>query len=114
MANSLTQIQLGQRIRQARERVGISQRDFAQAVSKDQKAISEYEIGKRRIAAVELADFAQVLGVPITYFFEGEFGVDELDQVLLNEFRALSTQEEKQEAITILRIFANATKRSSK
>lgn len=48
----VTQAELGQRIRQAREAIGLSQRDFSEAVSKDQTAISEYETGKRKVPAV--------------------------------------------------------------
>ena len=43
----------GARIRQAREMRGISQDELAALIHKDQRAISEYETGKRRLAAVE-------------------------------------------------------------
>lgn len=112
MSQNLTQSELGQRLRQARERIPLSQKDFAQAVGKDQKAIWEYENGSRRISAIELSGFARVLGVPISYFFDGDFIVDELDQVLLNEFHALPP-DDKQDVLAIIRILARATKRRS-
>lgn len=111
MLHTLTQAELGQRIRQARERIGMSQRDFAQAVNKDQKAISEYENGTRRVSAVELGGFANVLGIPITYFYEGEFTVDELDQMMLREFHALPTVEDKQTAIQTIRLISETINR---
>jgi len=63
----VNQIELGQRIRQARERISMSQEKFAEAIERDQKAISEYETGKRKIAAIEMPHIAAVLGVPISY-----------------------------------------------
>lgn len=107
----VTQAELGQRIQQARERVSMSQRDFAEAVGKDQKAIHEYETGKRRISAVELASFARVLGVPVSYFYEGEFKTDELDQMLLQEFHSLPTDEDKKAAIQSVQVLSDTIKR---
>lgn len=107
----VTQEELGQRIQQARERTGMSQRDFAEAVGKDQKAIYEYETGKRRISAVELASFARALGVPVSYFYEGDFKTDELDQVLLQEFHSLPTDEDKNAAIQSVRLLLDTIKR---
>lgn len=43
-----TQADIGNRIREARERLGISQRDLADAVGKDQGAIYEYGNGKQK------------------------------------------------------------------
>lgn len=107
----MKQTELGQRIRRARERVGMSQERFAEAIERDQKAISEYETGKRKIAAIELPHIASVLGVSISYFFEGEFQSDELDQVLLQEFHNLPTPEDKKAAIQAVRLISDTVKR---
>lgn len=109
----VNQAELGQRIRATRERVGMSQEQLADAVERDQKAISEYENGKRKLAATELAVFARVLGVPISYFYEGEYHIDELDQLLLQEFRSLPTTQDKQAAIQIVRIISTTIKRNT-
>ena len=60
---------LGERIREARERAGISQEDLAVAVGKDQRAISEYENGKRKLSVTDLPMFARTLRVPLLYFY---------------------------------------------
>lgn len=93
---------LGQRIKQARESMGMSQGEFARAVGKDQSDISQYETGKRKIAAVDLLTFAKVLNVPIVYFYEGQFEIDALDQILLDKFHALPTQKARQTALAVL------------
>jgi transcriptional regulator with XRE-family HTH domain len=99
----LTQADIGARIRQARERAGMSQKDLAFAVGKDQKAISEYENGSRKMYAVELATFAQVLHVSISFFLPVEFETDNLDTLLLSEFHSLSSDADKQDLINTVR-----------
>ncbi len=108
-----SQVEIGQRIRKARERVGMSQEDFAHAVNKDQRAISEYENGKRKVSASELSVFASVLSIPISYFYEGDFQIDELDQLVLQEFHKLPTVEAKEAVLQVLRIFSNTLKNHS-
>lgn len=95
---------LGLRIRQARERLGMSQEDLAAAVSRDQGAISEYENGRRKLAVTDLSRFATVLEVPVGYFFEEGAPVYELDEVLLNYFHRLPTREAQRAAVDIVRI----------
>ncbi|SRR5581483_1038057 len=104
---------LGQRIRQARDKAGLSQEEFANAVGKDQRAISEYESGKRRVAATDLTIFARVLEVPVVYFYEGTPGDNPLDQVMLQEFHQLPTDEARHAAIQVIRVISNLFKSHS-
>ena len=96
--------ELGQRIRQARERLGISQDDFAVLIERDQRAVSEYEHGKRRISVTDLPKFADALQVPLLYFFEGQLNPNDLDRELLEYFHQLPSIKSKQSAIQIVRI----------
>jgi len=107
----VNQVELGQRIRHARERVDMSQEDLAVAVERDQKAVSEYENGKRKLPATELPTFARVLGVPVSYFFDGEFQIDDLDQLLLQEFHMLQSYEDRNAAIQAVRLISDTVKR---
>lgn len=107
----LDQVELGKRIRRARERVGMSQEALAEALERDQKAMSEYEAGKRKVPATDIPTFATILGVPFSYFFEGEFQTDELDQVLLQEFHTLPTTEDKQTALQAIRLISDTVRR---
>ena len=110
---TLNQVELGKRIRRARERVGMSQEALAEALERDQKAVSEYETGKRKLPATDIPAFASILGVPFAYFFEGEFHLDELDQVLLQEFHTLPTTEDKQAALQAVRLISDTVRRHS-
>ncbi len=107
----MNQLELGLRIRRARERISMSQEALADAVERDQKAVSEYENGKRKLPATDLPTFARALGVPASYFLEGEFSVDDLDQLLLQEFHALPTPADKQAAIQAVRLISDTVKR---
>lgn len=102
---------LGMRIRQARERKGMSQEDLAAAISKDQSVISLYESGKRTIAATELPLLAAVLEVPVMYFFEPETGVQDLDAAILNYFHQLRSAEEQQMMVDVMRVVSTTLQR---
>lgn len=101
--------ELGQRIRQARERLGLSQDDFAELIERDQRAVSEYEHGKRRISVTELPKFAEALDVPLLYFFEGQINLNDLDRELLEYFHQLPSVKSMQSAIQIVRVLIDAT-----
>lgn len=61
---------LGARIREARERAGLSQSQLAAEVSLDRTALNKVESGSRRVTALELADLAAAVGVRMARFFE--------------------------------------------
>lgn len=105
---TLDALALGARIRQAREKQGLSQEEFADLISRDQRAVSELEHGKRRLAATELPIFAQALDVPLLYFYEGEITLQDMDTVVLKEFHRLPTSEAREYAIELLRVFSEA------
>lgn len=97
----------GERIRQARERLGISQEELARLISKDQAAISEYENGKRKLSAVDLPALAEVLEVPLLYFYEGEVTLYDLDHAILDSFHRLSNPEVKMAVVRFLETLAD-------
>jgi transcriptional regulator with XRE-family HTH domain len=96
-------------MRQARERLGISQEELAARLHKKQRAISEYETGHRRMFVTDLPELARVLGVPVAFFFEGELSQDDLDTIVLSEFQRLPDATAKQIALEMLRLLANYT-----
>lgn len=97
----------GERIREARERIRMSQYELAAELSRDQRAISEYENGKRRVAAVDVTEFARVLQVPILYFFKKDWGEDSLEEAILLEFNRLPSTVDKESAVELVRVLAN-------
>lgn len=105
-------LEFGQRIRHAREKLALSQEDLASRIQRDQRAVSEYEHGKRRIAATDLPRLAQALHVPVLYFFEGHLDTNDLDRMLLVEFNRLQSSDIKRDAIELLRIFSSAVEKA--
>ena len=64
-------IHVGQRIRLARVSKGMSQTALAEAVGVTFQQVQKYEKGTNRTSASRLFQFAGVLDVDISYFFDG-------------------------------------------
>lgn len=64
-------VHVGQRVRQRRTLLGMSQERLASGVGLTFQQIQKYERGKNRIGSSRLYEFAKILGVPVSYFFEG-------------------------------------------
>lgn len=62
---------VGQRLRQQRELKNISAEELAVALCLPVQMIQRIESGSESIGALSLYEAAQVVDVPVTYFFEG-------------------------------------------
>lgn len=93
----------GERIRVARERLGISQEVLAERLSKHQVMISQYESGKTKMFANDLPELAKALDVPINYFFYSEVEGDQYANELLAEFSQLTDLSDKVLIISLVR-----------
>jgi len=62
---------VGARIRERRIMLGLSQQQMADLIGVTYQQAHKYERGINRISAGRLFEIAQVLGVPVSYFFEG-------------------------------------------
>lgn len=101
----------GARLRAARERLEMSQEELAAHVNKDQRAISEYETGRRRMFVNDLPLFCHALQVPYAYFFTETRTEDDLTELLLSEFQQLPDADARQTAIDLVRRFREYTTR---
>ena len=72
---------IGDRMRRAREQRGWTQSELAEQLGKNATTVSNYENGNRAIRVTELPQLAQVLQVPIAYFFE-ESAVELTEEML--------------------------------
>ena len=64
-------VQIGQRLKEARARHGVSQVELGKMLGLTYQQIQRYEKGETRLAVSTLWDISQNLDVPITWFFEG-------------------------------------------
>jgi transcriptional regulator with XRE-family HTH domain len=63
--------QVGNRVRLRRMLVGMSQERLGELLGLTFQQVQKYEKGVNRIGAGRLYQVAQILGVPISYFYEG-------------------------------------------
>lgn len=66
------QQKLAKRIKKIREDFGISQEEFAQKIGLSRVALSQLELGKRGLEALELAVIAKTLGVSVDFLLPGD------------------------------------------
>lgn len=64
-------VHVGQRVRQRRWMIGMTQQQLADQVGIKFQQIQKYETGTNRISASRLWDIAEALGVPVAFFFDG-------------------------------------------
>lgn len=64
-------VHVGKRIRHRRWMNGTTQQQLAEAVGIKFQQIQKYETGMNRVSASRLWDIANVLGVNVSFFFEG-------------------------------------------
>jgi transcriptional regulator with XRE-family HTH domain len=64
-------VHVGQRVRQRRWMVGMTQQQLGNKVGIKFQQIQKYETGTNRISASRLWDIAAALDVPVSFFFEG-------------------------------------------
>ncbi len=64
-------LHVGNRVRQRRRLIGMTQQALAEAVNIRFQQIQKYENGVNRVSASRLWELAEALRVPVTYFYEG-------------------------------------------
>ncbi len=78
--------QIGKRIRAARERLGLTQEDVAQALGLTPEGFGAFERGDRRIGIEYLLKLVEILQQPVNYFLNtpppNDLSADERDFVL--------------------------------
>jgi transcriptional regulator with XRE-family HTH domain len=62
---------VGSRVRMQRMLAGVSQEKLGEALGLTFQQIQKYEKGTNRISASRLQQIAKMLGVPVSFFFEG-------------------------------------------
>lgn len=70
MAFHPVDVHVGLRMRQRRALLGMSQTSLGTSVGLTFQQVQKYERGSNRISASRLVEFARVLDVPVTFFFQ--------------------------------------------
>ncbi len=64
-------VHVGQRVRQRRWVVGMTQQQLGDSAGIQYQQIQKYEAGKNRISVSRMWDIAAAMEVPVSFFFEG-------------------------------------------
>lgn len=72
-------LHVGQRLRQRRRLLGLTQQKLAESVNIRFQQIQKYESGANRISASRLWALSRALDVPVAYFFDGLNGLASRD-----------------------------------
>lgn len=99
--------ELGKRIREAREKEGITQTSLAKKVHKAPRTISEYEAGERNMYAADIPLVAAALKVSVSYLLLGSVVDPTLMQSIIAEFEALPDDRIRQIAVDLVRVLNN-------
>ena len=90
---------LGERLRTAREYVGLKQEDVARHLSIPRSALSHIEAGQRKVDALELARMAKLYQRPVSWFTGSQDPSTELPEDVAHVARAaasLSSQDRQE------------------
>ncbi|MGI5473338.1 helix-turn-helix domain-containing protein [Streptomyces sp. CA-132043] len=82
--------QLGERLKQTRDYLGMSQQFVSDGTGIPRSAISDIERGARRVDSLELKKLARLYRQPVTYFLDEQKDADAGEHVLAGLPRALA------------------------
>lgn len=108
---------VGARIRERRIMLGLSQQQLAQMIGVTYQQAHKYERGLNRISAGRLYEIAQVMGVPVAWFYEGLTGSDgpadmspqqRLSLELARNFALIDNDQHRQALSAMARALATA------
>ena len=90
-------VELGRRLREAREYLGLSQEQVADHLGIPRPSVSTIEAGKRRITFLELKRLAALYRRPLDYFSDDvPASTDETTDALFRTAQELSTADREQ------------------
>jgi transcriptional regulator with XRE-family HTH domain len=84
---------LAERLREAREYLGLSQQFVAEQTGIPRVAVSAIENGKRKVEALELEALARLYKYPVTYFLDGALEEPASVRALAREARGLTERD---------------------
>jgi transcriptional regulator with XRE-family HTH domain len=95
-------VHVGARVRTRRLLIGMNQETLARALGLTFQQVQKYEGGANRISASRLSQIAEVLGVPISYFFHDLDGAG--DEASAHDLE-MRERLQRPEAIELIRAF---------
>lgn len=110
MAKILTNIEIGEKLKNLRKKAGYTQEKLAEVISVSRNQLQKYERGQDSLSPERLQQLAASLSVPVQEFFmsgEEALPLDASEKLLLDSYRAIPNKEIQE---SILKITANASR----
>jgi transcriptional regulator with XRE-family HTH domain len=82
-STGVADIEMGRRIRQRRREIGISQTELAGKLGLSFQQMQKYEKGINRVGASRLQQIAEMLGVDVPFFYDGDGKQPDVDSLLV-------------------------------
>ena len=110
---------VGQKLKECRITQGLSQQTLGKIANVSIQQIQKYEKGTNRISSGKLFLFAQLLQVPLTYFFEqiNFANINDLDHdvsldrdaiAIIKAFTSINNPDAKSKILNLIKTIANA------
>lgn len=111
MAKILTNMEIGEKLKNLRKKAGYTQERLAEVISVSRNQLQKYERGQDALSPERFQQLATALSVPVQEFFmagEEVLPLDTSEKLLLDSYRAIPNKEIRE---SILKITTNATRR---
>ncbi|MBJ6802071.1 helix-turn-helix domain-containing protein [Geomonas propionica] len=106
MSKVLTDIQIGQKIREFRLQAGVTQEKLAEELGITFQQIQKYERGVTKVNLVKLQQLAETLKIPISAFFQDgshtAFQLNDIEKQVLAAFRKIRSETHKNSVLDIV------------
>ena len=112
-----TSREIGEKIKRRRKELGISQEELAETLGVTYQQVQRYENGTNKLNVENIQAVADILSVPVSYFFEAEKTLmiaekratySTAESKLLKYFRKIKNNSSKNAVIQVARIAAKA------
>jgi transcriptional regulator with XRE-family HTH domain len=117
-AANINDIELGRRIRLRRTEIKMAQSELGDKLGISFQQIQKYERGVNRVGAGRLQQIAAALGVPVTWFYEGDAKDREVESLLfqdsafslrlLRAYRRMKDEAVQRKAVSLFESIADA------
>ncbi|MBM6596617.1 helix-turn-helix domain-containing protein [Microvirga sp. BT291] len=104
---------IGARIRARRTLIGMSQEKLGEALGLTFQQVQKYEKGTNRVGSGRLQEIGDILGVQVTYFFEGQDGERKTKEgsPIVQEIEEFLSQKDSIELLSAFNAISNADMR---
>lgn len=92
----LAERELANRLREAREYLGLSQEAVAQRLGIPRASVSAFESGRRRVTSIELQRLARLYRTPVSRLLDEDESADPVETALFRTATTLSDEDRRQ------------------